>query len=230
MIDFHSHILPGIDDGSKSVEETLQLLRMLSDQGIKIVCATPHFNADRISVDDFLEKRTASYKSLEGILTDDLPEIRQGAEVAYYEGISRMESLSKLCIEGTGLLLIEMPFTAWTEFTVQEIIQLSCSGNMRIVLAHIERYLPYLKKSVLNRILETDILLQVNASFFNDFPTRRKALKMLKNGDIQLFGSDCHNTSVRPPKLSDALCIVEKKMGAEYLDDMFGYWFSLFKK
>lgn len=230
MIDFHSHILPGIDDGSKSVEETLQLLRMLSDQGIKIVCATPHFNADRISVDDFLEKRTASYKSLEGILTDDLPEIRQGAEVAYYEGISRMESLSKLCIDGTGLLLIEMPFTAWTEFTVQEIIQLSCSGNMRIVLAHIERYLPYLKKSVLNRILETDILLQVNASFFNDLPTRRKALKMLKNGDIQLFGSDCHNTSVRPPKLSDALCIVEKKMGAEYLDDMFGYWFSLFKK
>jgi len=230
MIDFHSHILPGIDDGSKSVEETLQLLRMLSDQGIKIVCATPHFNADRISVDDFLEKRTASYKSLEGILTDDLPEIRQGAEVAYYEGISRMESLSKLCIDGTGLLLIEMPFTAWTEFTVQEIIQLSCSGNMRIVLAHIERYLPYLKKSVLNRILETDILLQVNASFFNDFTTRRKALKMLKNGDIQLFGSDCHNTSVRPPKLSDALCIVEKKMGAEYLDDMFGYWFSLFKK
>ena len=230
MIDFHSHILPGIDDGSKSVEETLQLLRMLSDQGIKIVCATPHFNADRISVDDFLEKRTASYKSLEGILTDDLPEIRQGAEVAYYEGISRMESLSKLCIDGTGLLLIEMPFTAWTEFTVQEMIQLSCSGNMRIVLAHIERYLPYLKKSVLNRILETDILLQVNASFFNDLPTRRKALKMLKNGDIQLFGSDCHNTSVRPPKLSDALCIVEKKMGAEYLDDMFGYWFSLFKK
>lgn len=64
MIDFHSHILPGIDDGSASVEESLKLLEMLAEQGVKTVVATPHFYPDRTSVSDFLRRRDAAYQRL----------------------------------------------------------------------------------------------------------------------------------------------------------------------
>ena len=57
MVDFHSHILPALDDGSSSVEESIALLKMLSEQGVSAVCATPHFNANRTTVDEFLAAR-----------------------------------------------------------------------------------------------------------------------------------------------------------------------------
>ena len=109
-VDFHSHTLPAFDDGAKDVQESLELFRMLSEQGINTVCATPHFNANRMSIDDFLRSRSKAYINLADALPENAPTVRLGAEVAYYEGISRLDNLSSLCIEGTNLLLLEMPF------------------------------------------------------------------------------------------------------------------------
>ena len=230
MVDFHSHILPALDDGSRDTEESLLLLRMLSDQGIRTVCATPHFNANRTSVDEFLSLRDASYDSLKPMLTDELPQVRLGAEVAYYEGISRLEGLSKLCIENTNILLLEMPFCRWSEYTVNEVIQLSCRGDFRLALAHIERYTALNGTRIIERFADSDIILQVNASFFTELKTRRKAIRMLKNGYIHLIGSDCHSITARPPFIGNALNLIEKKLGCEYLGDMADYWHSLFSK
>ena len=141
MIDFHSHILPMLDDGSKSVDESLEMLRMLSEQGVKRVVATPHFYANDESVDDFLKRRAESFERLKGHLTDDLPEIMLGAEVRYYNGISRLDRLRKLTVENSRLLLLEMSTAKWTEYVVNELIELSNSGDLTVALAHIERYL-----------------------------------------------------------------------------------------
>ena len=90
MIDFHSHVLPQIDDGSQSVEESLTLLRMQKEQGAEIVFATPHYIASHQDVPSFLSRRAAALERLRPELPADAPEIRLGAEVAFYPGISRL--------------------------------------------------------------------------------------------------------------------------------------------
>ena len=118
MIDWHSHILPGVDDGSRDPDESLELLKMLKAQEIGTVIATPHIHANIESPDQFCERRKAAYEELSGAIPEGMPKIRLGAEVRYYPGIEKMSDLKKLRIEGTKLLLLEMPMSKWTEYTV----------------------------------------------------------------------------------------------------------------
>lgn len=220
MIDFHSHILPGMDDGSRDVDESLQLLRMLSDQGADRVAATPHFYADSEPVPAFLERRQKAYRLLLRQMFDDAPAISLGAEVRYYPGISRLEDLKELRLGNTRFLLLEMPLSVWSEYTVRELIDLSCSKDLLLVLAHIERYMHYQSESVWQSLLESGILMQVNASFFLRLRSRRTAISMLKNHSIHFLGSDCHNVSARPPYLGRAVEVIRKKLGDDFIKYM----------
>jgi len=151
-------------------------------------------------------------------LTGDMPKIRLGAEVLYYSGISKLEGLSRFCIEGTRFLLLEMPFSVWNEHIVKEVLELSCSGEFHLILAHVERYLPDMPKELFRQLLEYDVIMQSNASFFLNFGTKRKALRMLRDGEIHLIGSDCHNMKSRQPKLDAARAVISKKLGEEFLE------------
>ena len=218
MIDFHSHILPKVDDGSASIEESIELLGMLSLQGVKTVCATPHFIASKTEAQAFFEKRQAALDLLKPGLSEKLPEIRLGAEVFYYNGISRMQELSRFCIEASRLLLVEMPFGLWSEYNIREILELSCSGEFQLVLAHIERYPAFQNRKTLERLLDSDILLQSNAGTFLNFKTRRRAIKLLAQDKIHFIGSDCHSVAVRPPKIAEAKAVIENKLGAGFME------------
>ena len=220
MVDFHSHILPAMDDGSKSVEESLELLHLLKNQGVETVVASSHYYPEIEAVEEFLSRRKKSFNSLSSVLANDLPEIVLGAEVKFYPGISRMTDIEKLCIEGTNLLLLEMPFCYWTEFTVKEVINLSNMKNLKIVLAHIDRYLSFQNDAIWRRLLENGILMQVNADSFLNFFTRIKIMSFIKNQYIHFLGSDCHNLISRSPKIGDAAKIVSKKMGVDYINFM----------
>lgn len=225
MIDWHSHVLPALDDGSKSLEESLKLFEMLLAQGVDTVIATPHFYANDETVSAFLERRDASYKTLCEALPSDAPRVLLGAEVSYYPGICRHEELLALCVEGTSLLLLEMPFSKWTEYTVREVEEICSQGSVTVALAHIERYIDMQDASVFGRLFERGALMQVNASFFNRRVTRRNALKLLGSGRVHLIGSDTHNVRTRPPQLADAYNIIEKKFGKNFIDEIneFGY-------
>ncbi len=229
MIDLHSHILPCVDDGSKNVDESLKLLSMLSKQGVDTVVATPHFLPDRESLDEFLKRRQNAFDELLSYIPDDAPQIILGAEVAYYEGISRLQELHKLSIGKSKLLLMEMPMSKWSEYSIKELTHLACSNSITLVLAHIERYLAYQDKKTLARLLECGVLLQVNASFFNDFRTRYKAFSMLNDGRIHFIGSDCHNLTHRPPCIGQAFDLIRKKSGKDFLQDFTEYQRSLLK-
>lgn len=220
MIDFHSHILPCIDDGSKSVSESLGMLKMLSEQGITKVVATPHFYANRNSVKEFTEKRGQAYNNLCNDLSADMPEIILGAEVKYYEGISRLQGLSELCVEGTKLLLLEMSMKKWTEYTLRELSELAASGSVKIVLAHIERYLRFQQRELVQSLVEGGILIQANAEFFLSMGSRHKAFKMLSNNLIHFIGSDCHDLVYRPPRIGDAYSLIKRKAGEGFLTQM----------
>ncbi len=230
MIDWHCHILPCVDDGSRDVNESLQLLLMLAAQGTRVAVATPHFHANDESVSEFLERRQKSYEDLTAAVRGDLPKVVLGAEVRYYPGIGKLSELKELCIGDTKLLLLEMPMGKWTDYTVRELTDIVYTRGVKLVLAHIERYLPMQNNSVWEKLYEAGALMQVNASFFTEFWARRKALPLLQSGAVQLIGSDCHSVKHRPPRLGKAYEIIRKKFGDEFVTQINEYGHSLLEQ
>lgn len=218
MIDIHSHVLPQMDDGSSSPEESRQLLCRLKEQGIDTVVATPHFYAEEENPERFLRRREASFARLNEVSADCGVRILLGAEVLFYTGISHTELLSQMSIGETGLLLMEMPFCTWPESYLKEVIAVSRNTGLNIVLAHIDRYFRFQSRHVWDMLLQEGILLQVNASAFLDRKTQRNVLQMLRHQKIHFIASDCHNISVRPPRLDEAFQIIEKKLGNGAID------------
>ena len=224
MIDFHSHILPEIDDGAKSVEESIAMLKMLKEQGVNTVALTPHYIAMDESPAEFLERREKSFEILKAEIEksgEDLPQLLLGAEVYFFPGVCRVEELPSLKLENTDFLLLEMPMAPWSDHIVRDLIELMNYSDIRIVIAHIERAMGYQKKGTLEKLLDNGVLLQSNASFFNMRKTRRKALKMFRNGDIHFIGSDCHSVAHRPPKIQEAVEIIKNKFSNEAVDEFF---------
>ena len=223
MIDWHSHLLPKMDDGSKSVEQSIEMLTRQAQQGITTVIATPHFFANDDTVDSFLKRREQSANALSARVDDTLPQVIPGAEVRYFSGISRMEGLGDLCIQGTKLLLMEMPMIPWTDAMVRELTQLAGKGDVQLIMAHIERFRRFMSMDMWEQLVQNDILIQVNADFFTAFGTRRKALSLLRDGGIHLIGSDCHNLTSRPPVAGDAYACIQKKLGRDFITQMNEY-------
>lgn len=214
LFDCHTHLLPGVDDGSRNVDESKQLLAMLQEQGITTVIATPHFYANEQSIQQFLDRRAAACETLKAALTDmSPPTILLGAEVRYYHGIARLDGLDRLCVENTRVLLLEMPMTRWSGSMVRELLEIANTKNVTLVLAHIERYVRLQPREVWEQLLHNGVLMQVNASYFNERRTRRKALRQLNEGTIHLLGSDCHGVRSRPPALGQAIEIIRKRLG-----------------
>ena len=218
MIDLHSHILPGVDDGSKDLEMTRQMLEELTRQGVQTVVATPHFYAMSDRPKDFLKRRAVALKQV-AALQGDFPQIIPGAEVAYFEGMTQSGVLEQFRIGTSALLLVEMPFCPWSKRMVRELCELQAETGLTPVLAHVDRYLR--RKQFLGwekELLEAGVLCQCNAEAFLKYFTRKWALKQLKLGKIHFLGSDAHNMTTRPPSLERVAQLVHKKLGREPLD------------
>ena len=232
--DFHSHILPGIDDGSSSVEESLKLLEIEAEQGIKRVVATPHFYANHDSPERFLERRANAKALLEKALENriDMPKIEIGAEVHFFRGISDSEFLPELTITNKRFILIEMPDSDWSESMYSELESIYYQRGITPIIAHMDRYIsPFRTRKIPEKFSKMPVLVQANASFFLEGGlTSKLALKLLKEDKIQLLGSDCHNLTKRPPKLGLAAEVIRKKLGEEYLERIENYGETVFSK
>ena len=218
MFDVHCHILPGIDDGSRDVEMSLEMLRRETEQDIEGVVFTPHFYAAQNDPETFLRRRDRALKELEASLNElpKIPKYTVGSEVHYFRGMSRADGLEDLCIGNSDYILIEMPFRDWQPVFVDEIEEISTVLGLKVIIAHIERYFDQDKKLVKRIIENPNFLIQCNAEFFLEKKTASKAVKFLKKGKIDLLGSDSHNLDDRKPNLAEALAIIEKydKKGA----------------
>lgn len=216
MIDFHTHILPEMDDGSRSIDESIEMLRLSNKMGIDTMISTSHFYSGNETIDYYLKRRNEKHEmlkeALEGI--SDVPCIVIGAEVAFYSGMSREKGIPQLCINKTNYMLIEMPFSEWSSLTINEIKSLITNRGISPIIAHIDRYLPYQKKSgKIEELLDLGVVFQANAESIIDTTQRRNILKLIETNRIHLLGSDCHNMSKRPPNLNLALEIISKKVG-----------------
>ncbi|MCD8131111.1 MAG: capsular polysaccharide biosynthesis protein [Lachnospiraceae bacterium] len=218
MIDIHSHILPGIDDGSSCTEESAALLSSSAAQGIRVMAATSHFYAQENSPEEFLRKRLHAAKKLKTVLTPDMPQVILGAEVQYFTGISRAEMMEELRLMGTRVFLLEMPFSHWSKQIEAEVAELQKRESMQVVLAHVERYLDYGNMDFIRDLMDKEVLIQSNASFFLEHKSRKRALHMLKNEEIHLLGSDCHSVDHRPQQMGEALEVIEDRLGREAID------------
>lgn len=218
VIDFHSHILPGIDDGSRNVDTSIGMLRMSREHGVDVMIATPHFYADSNRVERFVENRQRAYEQVMTCGAADIPQIMMGAEVAYFTGISRAEKVDALRIQGTDIMLLEMPFVTWSDSVVQEVRDLIEKRHFHIILAHIERFLDIPgNRSYVKQILELPVTVQVNAETLTDFRQRGRMMKMFKKDQAHIIGSDCHGMHHRMPNLWLGRQALEKKLGPDIL-------------
>jgi len=221
MMYLHSHILPEMDDGSKDPQMSRQMLDSMQLQGVRTVVATPHFYASRDLPEAFLERRQRAAQLL-GDPAPGQPRVILGAEVAYFDGMGRSEQvLRQLQLGSSGLLLVEMPFGEWNKRILREVCDLPLQTGLTPVLAHVDRYRRRDQfPAAMEELLDCGVLFQCNADSFLQFGSRGWALKLLRQGLVHFLGSDAHNLTTRKPNLGEAARVIEKKLGAEYLEDL----------
>lgn len=202
MVDIHTHILPNIDDGASSFEESLDMLRMMVENGITTVVATPHFSFDKNDIDVFTRKRDELSKELRFLAMQEKLNIQilTGAELMFTPNLDNYD-LNDLTIEGTDYILIELSTRRNEpdlEYTLSAII---ASGYIPI-LAHIERYSYLLKNSQrLVNLIEMGVIMQINAKSFSSRNSYRLIKKMISHNLVHILGSDSHDMNERIPNL-----------------------------
>ena len=214
MIDFHAHILPRADHGSDGIETSKKQLAALFDNNITKVVATPHFYPQRHKVSEFLERRERAKKELQTLKGADLPEVFLGAEVLVCGGIDHMEGIEKLCIEGTDIILLEMPFHTFREEHYEAVYKITKMG-LRPVMAHVDRY----PVSDIARLCEEcDVMCQINGELLSGFGKMKRVWELFDICNVVAFGSDIHGVDSKAAKRLAKLYKKTGEAGREVLE------------
>lgn len=222
MLDIHSHILPGVDDGARDVETSIELLRMMKEQGITHVIATPHFDAMYNSIDEFEYIVSDAYARLcdamEGL---DLPQVALGSEVFYFAGIGRSMGIHDLTLCRSEYLLLELPNCKIDADIIKAIRDMNERIGIVPIIAHIERYAHERGFKLLLELIENGVIYaQVNASSVFMPPYKKITHKLIKKGYVSFLATDTHSIIGRPPKMNEALQEIEKSLGKSYCDKL----------
>ena len=211
-VDLHCHILPEFDDGSESVEMSLEMLRREQAQGVGRVMLTSHFYRTKEDIDHFVRRRAAAFEHLKRAMAGgDYPEVRLGAEVAMHRAL-RFEDLTPLCYEGTNVILLEMPFEPMG-FWFNDLRAIIDKNKVKVVLAHVERFKDLYGKKGFEQVMELPVYKQINTTSLLEggFFEKRALFKMVENGDVHLLGTDAHNLKARPVNMKAALDALDRK-------------------
>lgn len=213
LTEYHCHILPGIDDGAQDPETSLAMVERMHEQGVERIVATPHFYAHREpSLEYYLDKRSKAFEKVRGKLA--VSDIRLGAEVAIEHGISEVSGIEKLAFEGTDLILLELPYRGYKEWMLEEAHNISVEYHLRIVFAHIHRYLEYYSKEEMRRVLSMHAIFQINNEAFETLSQRNFVKSLIKEEKRLIFGSDAHDLAERRPNWD----LLKKKCKADVIE------------
>lgn len=217
-VDFHCHVLPGIDDGSSSPEVSAKMLEELKAQGIEYVVASPHFYLYDDNAADFLGRRSESYRALMSHENaENFPKILTAAEVVLAAELSKID-LHPYCIAGTNMLLLELPYQPLNIRLTDEIDEIIFGQGLIPVFAHIERYFHLLKKDSLELLLSyREAIFQINNNSLTKRFTRKKIDAFAAQGAKLILGSDAHNISSRPPNFNLPESVFEKNRSFDNL-------------
>lgn len=207
--DVHAHFLPSMDLGCKTTEDALKMIDMMEKQSCQGVIATPHFYPTE-TVDTYLQRRQDNYlklrkELLESELADFDKKIIMGTEVAYHHSLVFERDLVDLCLGDSNYMLLEMPFSRWTPEVLEDVEKLIQYRGMRIIIAHLERFYEYGNKKHIERLLDMNVMIQMNTAHLLKFGAFRHATKMIKEQRVDLLCTDCHGTFFYPPNMDQAL-------------------------
>lgn len=221
MIDFHSHILPGMDDGAKDVNMSISMLKESYRQGVRTVLATPHcYPKNENSIENFLIRRNMAYEELKErlLLENEIPKIILGCEINLTCDIAEFKNLQKICIPDTNYLLVEMPHGKWEEWMVDTVYKLTLLG-IKPIMAHIDRYM--INDPVLfHSLSELDVLYQVNTDLFIARGVKKITNRLIDSGHIHILGTDMHNLNTRKPNMEKARSIILKRYGETFMEEL----------
>lgn len=224
MIDLHCHILPGVDDGAASEEESCLMAQMALDSGVRTIAATPHFHPLNSSRPGSIRRLKEGFLRLDQALRRlQLPlELRSGMEVFVTPETPRLLREGRLLtLGGSRYLLVEFGFEDSPAFAGRMLAQLREQGVVPVV-AHPERY-AFIQDEPerLFDWLEGGYVLQLNkGSFFGRFGRRaaRTAHWCLREGCVHLIGSDAHSPYQRTTRLSDIHEYISEKTSQPLAD------------
>ncbi len=225
LMDLHTHILPGVDDGSESMEQTVHMLQIAYEEGIRTIIATPHYEAGAKNLAPEQLKQICSQVQDEAWKIDRDMKILLGNELYYSESIlEAIQSGAALTLAGSRYILVEFsPKEAYNNI-FRGLTRLTGAGYLPIV-AHIERYRCLYKKE--DAILELHNLgcyLQMNCKSLLGGILDTEAMyhrKLIQQGLIHFLGSDCHDDQVRLPCMMKAKKQLQKRCDEGILNKLF---------
>lgn len=225
MIDIHAHILPGVDDGSDSLAESIEMAHIAASCGTKVIAATPHCNIQRHfhNYEDSGTCKDICTQLRSAIEREKIPlTVVRGMEIFGVGDIYRMIRERKLIsLNHSGYFLIEFPFDMHPDEISEGLDMVFRAGGIPI-LAHPERY--YCVQDTPNLIYEwmcEGVLTQINkGSFLGDFgrSEERTAVLLLEHDLITCLASDCHGTQWRSPNMQDVRQFIRTKAYEETTD------------
>ena len=192
IVDLHTHILPNTDHGSDSIETSLVQLAKAKEAGVNRIIVSPHFYPNSHTVEGYIRTRNEAYKNLLPHLTEDLPEIKLGAEVLVCHGIENLPELPELYIQGTKTLLLELPFADFSEDYCDSVYSLTRSG-VDVILVHAERY----PVSYIEKMISNGAKLQLNTNALSRFFAPSKYYEWIDRGVVYAIGTDIHGVDKR---------------------------------
>ncbi len=207
IIDFHAHILPGLDHGSEDVNTSLQQLGKARRAGVELIVATSHFYPHRDSVDDFLLRRDTAVRQLLFESSEVLPKIILGAETLVCEGMAEMKGLMNLTFGSQNAILLEMPTGQWSFTLLDTVEKINQMTKGHVVIAHVDRYDP----NKVETLFELGVRGQLNADSLCRFNRRGTLLGWVREGKIAALGSDIHGNSNGYRKFHRAISILGRE-------------------
>ncbi len=228
MLDIHLHILPGVDDGPATLQESIVLAQALVQEGIEAAIATPHSNDEypRYSAAEI----RARVNELQQVLEQQRIPLRlfAGHEVLIRPGLVEDIQTGRVAtLNGSRYLLLELWNTMWLPETEQVIFELQSHGIVPII-AHPERYRTIQKDPArLAVLIQHGALTQLTASSvlgIHGSTVRRTAEVLVKQGLIHCIASDAHGMHKRPPCVAQSLQPLEKLVGQKRLHQMMEIW------
>ncbi len=224
-IDIHTHILPGVDDGSKNMDETVQMLSAALKQGIKTIIATPHFAVGRENTPvDQLNSIRDMVQAEAKKLDKDL-KIEIGNELYYSKSIiDALKSKEALTLAGGRYVLVEFSVNEKYREIYRGLNDLVRAGYAP-VLAHMERYFCLNKREdLVSELIEMGVYIQMNSSsliggIFNSEAALNR--KLVKQGFVHFIGSDCHDQKYRVPSMQSAVDALRKKCDNALITSIF---------
>lgn len=224
FIDIHSHILPGIDDGAKSHDEALRMLRIAVKNNIKVVIATPHYiSGEKNASSEKVKKRLALLNEL--VHKNNLHiDIVLGNEIYYRSSIPMLLNMGEInTLAGSKYVLVEFNPMKNYEYIRDAVYKLLADGFIP-VLAHAERYVELMqKKELLKELINMGACIQINAGTIcgkMGRAAKQDAIWLLKKGYVHFVATDAHDSKKRTPCFNQAAKIIKRKFGKEMVEKL----------